>query len=408
MSDAMTVASELSHELALAGEWGSVELPSVRRPLLDALTSCGTELWLDTGDRAAAAGAWGPELAGLTTNNTLVNQVIQTGALDDAIAAAADRLKAGAPGLTETQLVREVGFVANARVALDLVRTFGVRVSVELHPDVAEDVDGTVWWARRYYRLCPERFIIKVPLTPDGYVAVRQLSAEGIPVNYTLGFSARQNYLAAVLSRPAYVNVFLGRLNAVIESNGYGSGANVGERACLASDAAMKRLRAEPGGPPTKQIAASIRSGDQLATLAGVDVHTIPPKALAEFLSLGFAPEEIRPLKSHWLDVDASIDLSVLWDLPDSFRNFARNAVASSDKHYDGGGLVATARHQGVRDLFHHWSPDECAEIRADGKIPKTAKWLDRVALDDLMTRAALESFRVDQEDLDNRIRGLI
>src|SRR5438093_1430366 len=83
-------------------------------------------------------------------------------------------------------------------------------------PEVAEDIDRSVHYAERYFAVCPERFIIKIPLTPEGYCAVARVRAKDIPVNYTLGFGARQNYLAAILSKPTYCNVFLGRLNQVI------------------------------------------------------------------------------------------------------------------------------------------------------------------------------------------------
>ncbi|HOS95978.1 MAG TPA: transaldolase family protein, partial [Armatimonadota bacterium] len=277
----------------------------------------------------------------------------------------------------------------------------------ELHPDFAEDAPATVAWAQRYFTLCPEKFIIKVPLTPAGFVAVRRIAGLGIPVNYTLGFSARQNVLATLFSRPAFVNVFLGRLNAVVKDNGLGDGANVGEKACLASDAWVKRLRSEDGGPPTRQIAASMRGPDQVVTLAGVDVHTIPPKVFRGFVELG-AAATIAPYSAVDLPVQADLDLSVLWGVPDAFVDFARRAHAEGGTIASGADLVRLAVESGFGDLFHTWTDDERAEVRADGKIPVLSKWAGRVAIDDLMTRAALESFRVDQAALDDRLRGLL
>ncbi len=406
MSHSTTAVREAVRDLALSGVWPELTVPRAASPLVHALRAAGSEPWLDTGDRGAAAAVWCAEMSGLTTNNTLVNQVIQTGALDEPLAEAARRLRAVASDLPEEEFVRELGFVANARVALDLVRSFGVRVSVELHPATADDPDATVEWGRRYYALCPESFIVKVPLTPAGYLAVRRLSSEAIPVNFTLGFSARQNVLAALLARPAFVNVFLGRLNAVVKDNGHGSGDSVGERACLASDAWMKRLRVERG-TPTRQIAASMRSGEQVRALAGVDVHTIPPKALAEYLALAIDPSEVHAAPLADLPVEAEIDLDTLWEVPAEFLDFATRADQEGET-ITPRELCDLARRYAVGDLFHPWTPEECAEIRADGKIPTTAKWLGRVALDDLMTRSALESFITDQQALDNRLRGLL
>jgi len=407
MSDTLPAVRETSRELAAGGQGRARPLATAVRPLAQALRAAGTELWLDTGDRDAAAQHWGPELSALTTNNTLVNQVIQTGRLDAALAEAARELKrAAGADVTEDDLVAELGFIANAQVALDLVRTFDVRVSVETHPKVAEDADATVWWARRYYELCPSHFRIKVPLTPSGCVAVRRLSSEGIPVNFTLGFSARQNVLAARFARPAYVNVFLGRLNSVVADNKLGSGENVGERACLASDAQMKRIRSETGATGPLQIAASMRGAGQLVTLAGVDVFTAPPKAFEGFLKLDISPDEVKRYPTTELPVEADIDLSSLWEVSEAVRTLG--AAVDSRGVDTARDLVALSMEAGVGDLFHAWTDDERAEVRADGKIPVLSKWLGRIALDDLMTRAALESFRVDQNALDDRIRSLL
>ena len=55
--------------------------------------------------------------------------------------------------------------------------------------------------------------------------------------------------------------------------------------------------------------------------------------------------------------------------------------------------------------LFHAFTDEEKAVIRADGKIPVMSKWLGSgIALDDLMTQSALQSFAVDQAALDARL----
>src|SRR5207249_11892434 len=135
----------------------------------------------------------------------------------------------------------------NWRQALRLVAAVDATVSVELHPGMAHDIEASERYGRRYYAVCPERFIIKVPLTPDGFLAARRLSDAGIPVNFTLGFSARQNVLAACLARPSFVNVFMGRLNAFVSDNGLGDGRFVGEKATLSTQRAIRRVRSERG-----------------------------------------------------------------------------------------------------------------------------------------------------------------
>ncbi len=55
---------------------------------------------------------------------------------------------------------------------------------------------------------------IKVPLTPDGLKACKQLSDDGIKVNVTLCFSAAQALLAAKAGA-AFVSPFVGRLDDI-------------------------------------------------------------------------------------------------------------------------------------------------------------------------------------------------
>src|SRR5207253_8925990 len=90
-------------------------------PAWQALRAHAFRLWLDTGDLQEAEALWSPQLSGLTTNNTLVNQEVQTGAYDELIRRSGAKLRSAASNLSEEELIREVGFVANCRVALRLV-----------------------------------------------------------------------------------------------------------------------------------------------------------------------------------------------------------------------------------------------------------------------------------------------
>ncbi len=224
------------------------------RQLLD----LGTELWLDSGNFEEVRSVWTREFTALTTNNTLLNQEVQTGTYDDLISEAADLL-AGFEDLTEREFMLEIAFILNATHGLRLVEQFDAFVSVEEHTDLANDVERAVEYARRYYAICPERFYVKIPFTPAGLLATRRARQENIPVNHTLGFSARQNYVITRLSAPNFVNVFLGRLNSFIAENDLGTGDYVGERATLASQQAVRpcgraagsrRVRSAPVSAP--------------------------------------------------------------------------------------------------------------------------------------------------------------
>jgi transaldolase len=407
--------SETVHRIAFK-EINSEQPPKQYQsdPLLARLKELGTELWIDTGDLELAQSIWKTELTALTTNNTLANQVVQSGVMDDVIQETVNKLGEAASGLSHEELVMEIGFVINCRIALRLVEAFKVKVSVELHPSISRDIEKSVEYGKRYFRVCPEYFIIKVPLTPEGLLATRRIRQEKIPVNFTLGFSARQNYFAARLSNPNYVNVFLGRLNAVVADNSAGSGEWVGEKVTLHTQNAVSEVRDKHSDVETRLIAASIRNGDQVATLAGMDVHTIPPKAMKEFQESGRTPDQIKETDGTALkpNIDSAHDWSSrvaeLWEMDGDFRKAVDQLMIRSDlDQLSGEDLERFCKENGL-DLFHPFSEKDLNKIQEDGKIPKLSDWSDSIALDDLMTQSALQSFTKDQNALDARIQSFL
>lgn len=414
MSVAESVAAA-AHALAREGFAPGPPASFPADPAFAALAATGTRLWLDTGDLDAARELWGPAMSALTTNNTLVNREVQKGLFDSVIPGAAAALRAAEPGLTADELVTEIGFVINCRCALRLVAAFDAFVSVELHPGMAHDAARSVAYGRRYHAVCPERFIVKVPLTPAGFLAARALAADGIPVNYTLGFSARQNVLAAAFSRPAYVNVFMGRLNAFVKESGLGDGVNVGERATMATQMALRAGR-ERRGWTSLLIGASMRSAEQLYDLAGLDVFTMPTSAAAEF-RLRYAAGETAVTSRLGRDFPVTVSepevADCLWRVDPAVAEAGEALARAETAAWTGTDFAGAARDHGLGDMFRAWTPAERAEIRAAGKIPSWRRWgadlrSGRAALDDLMTQAALESFVTDQAQLDDRIRGLL
>ena len=376
---------------------------------LKGLKKAGSELWLDTGDREAALKNWAAELSGLTTNNTLANQVVQKGVCDEVICGAVSALRSSAQSLGEKDLAIEIGFVVNSYIARSLVATFGAHVSVELHPAVAHDADATVMFAKRYHEIDPDNFYIKAPLTPAGVIAVKRLGEAGIRVNFTLGFSARQNHLLARISQPTFVNVFLGRDNQVVVENDLGDGKYVGEKAALASQKDVREAR-QKGTTRTRHIAASFRAADQVKTLAGVDVQTIPPGVIEKFYAMKLDPSEIKAD----LDVDLPVNVkdksvNILWEISDSFRKMTEALARENVSGMTPAQLVEFIRGKGIADLFGNYSPADLAAIRSKGKIPDLSGWANRgFALDDLLTVSALESFAKDQEELDSRIANFM
>ena len=372
------------------------------------LRDCGTELWLDTGDIDEASKIWSSEMTGLTTNNTLLNNEIQKGIYDTLIEKSNRLLK----DLDIKDRIREIAFILNARHGLTISRIFGCKVSVELHTNLAHDLEGIVEFGHRFYSICPEYFIVKVPYTPTGLLGARKLGEAGIPVNFTLGFSARHNLLATLVAKPGYVNVFLGRIGAYIKSNGLGDGTFAGEKATLESQKIVKKY----GEHHTRQIAASIRSGDQLELLAGIDVHTIPTavandavKSLSgSFTSKTDSNYTVR-LAVH--TDHESVNIDKLWDISENELNLALDL--NSNLPGSANELVERALEYGCKDMFPVLTDDEKMTISRDGKIPVHSKWADRIAegniaIDTLLNLAGLASFTADQSELDKRIEGII
>ncbi len=381
------------------------------------LRDAGTTLWLDTGDMDEATRLWTSEFEALTTNNTLLNREVQKGIYDKLVGKAAAAIREAAPGLEEQELLLEVAFVLNVYHGLRLVEQFDAHVSVELHTDLAHDVERTVAYGKRYYDICPERFYVKVPLTPAGYLGARQLAQSGVPINFTLGFSARQNYVAALLSQPDYVNVFLGRLNAFVSDNGLGDGKNVGEKATLATQRVLLGLRAA-GRSPSRLIGASMREGRQVATLAGLDVYTMPPKVAEQYRK-----DPVAKINSE-VENDPSVTFAegvrledfngaTLWDVPGPFQECVDALLKKDLDGFSPDDLQTHFEQAGFGDFLPRWSDAGLQTATTDGKIPVFRTWKDKlragsVGLDALMNLSGLCSFATDQQALDDRVRSLL
>jgi transaldolase len=373
------------------------------------LKAVGTELWLDTGDMDEAEKIWTAEMTALTTNNTLVNKEIQKGIYDDFIAQAKEIVKE----LPHQQQIVEIAFILNARHGLRLAKKFGGFVSVELHTDTAHDMEAIVEYGIRYFEICPDQFIVKVPYTAAGLLGARKLREKGVKVNFTLEFSARQNVMVAAITKPNYLNVFLGRIGAYISDNGLGDGSGAGERAVLESQRWVNHLT-QSNPEPTKLIAASLRNYGQLEDLAGVNVFTMPTKVAAggmTNLSGKFTSrlDEIYPVGIH---PEAEVYFpEKLWEVTEQELELAKSLGQNCPQ--DGNELIDRMHQAGCSDMFPYLSDSDLNYISSDGKIPKHERWADRLAtgelaIDTLLNLAGLASFSNDQAQLDERIERIL
>jgi transaldolase len=163
---------------------------------LHALHSAGQSLWLDYIDRAMLSNGdlsrriREDALTGQTSNPTIFEKALAEGAAYDAQLATVDASRSDREAF-------ELVATTDVRDACDAFRTvyedtnaIDGYVSLEVSPDLARDAAGTVAEARRLWQIVDRpNLMIKVPGTPEGAEAIRQLIADGINVNVTLLFS---------------------------------------------------------------------------------------------------------------------------------------------------------------------------------------------------------------------------
>jgi transaldolase len=104
-------------------------------------------------------------------------------------------------------------------------------VSIEVDPFLCDDADATIAEGKRLFgEIGRENVMIKVPATDAGYIAMRELTAVGIPVNATLIFKKSQAISCAKAFREgtkAYgskidtvISIFVSRIDAKLVSLG--------------------------------------------------------------------------------------------------------------------------------------------------------------------------------------------
>lgn len=210
------------------------------------------DLFLDTAnvEQIAEINRWGV-LAGVTTNPTL----------------------AGKEGKGFVSMIKEICAEVPGPVSAEVVAT---------------DTEGMLTEGRELAAIA-DNVVVKVPLTPDGLAATRQLDLEGIATNVTLCFSPTQAILAAQAGA-TYVSPFLGRLDDI---------ANDGI-ALLTEICEIFSIQ----GYETKVLAASLRHPQHVvqAALAGADVATLP---YATFIKMVKHPLTDSGLERFLADWDA-------------------------------------------------------------------------------------------------------
>jgi transaldolase len=207
------------------------------------------KLFIDTGSVAEVEeiAAWGV-LSGATTNPTLLAK------------------EQGDPGDIIARICEVVDGPVSAEVVSD--RTEGMvaegRALAGIHPHV----------------------VVKVPFSPAGLGATRELAAEGIRVNMTLVFSAAQALLASEAGA-TYVSCFMGRLDDI----------------AVDSTAVLEEIVTALGPERDAQVlAASLRHPMHAVVAArlGCEVATAPGKVLRAMLAHPLTDRGIERFAADW------------------------------------------------------------------------------------------------------------
>ncbi|OUP03628.1 fructose-6-phosphate aldolase [Anaerofilum sp. An201] len=204
----------------------------------------------------------------------------------------------------EIRAANDMGVIAGVTTNPSLIAKEG-RDYAETLAEIASIVDGPISGevkatttaagmieeGRAIHALDPAHMVVKIPMTAEGLKAIKVLSAEGIPTNCTLIFSANQALLAA-RAGAAYVSPFLGRLDDISQP-----GIDL-IRTIAAIFANYPELNC-------KIIAASVRNPIHVTdcALAGADIATVPYKVIEQMTKHPLTDAGIEKFRADYVRV---------------------------------------------------------------------------------------------------------
>jgi len=160
--------------------------------------------------------------------------------------------------------------------------------------EVVGDSDEMIHEGLRLAEKFKYQATIKVPCTPDGLIACRELSRNCIKVNVTLIFSPSQAILAAKAGA-TYVSPFVGR----VDDNSFGG-------LCLIKDIA--NIYEKQNWKMTEILAASIRDVRSVgrAFEYGANICTLPPAVFRKMYKHILTDKGIELFENDWKSVQLS------------------------------------------------------------------------------------------------------
>ena len=208
-------------------------------------------IFLDTAEinEIREVARWGI-LSGVTTNPTLV---------------------AKTHGMSHEEVIHQIAAIVDGPISAETISL---------------ETEGMVEEGRRFAGWHPN-VVVKVPSTPNGWAAVKQLKSEGIRTNVTLCFSANQALFAA-LAGAYIISPFVGRLDDVSED---------GLQVVRDIVEIYQKHHLE-----TLVLAASIRHPLHIlaAAKAGADIATVPFKVLEQATKHPLTDKGIETFLEDW------------------------------------------------------------------------------------------------------------
>lgn len=226
---------------------------------LKALLACGQSPWMDYIRRDLLTSGElkkyidNDGLRGMTSNPAIFEKAITGSNLYADILTSPVAKSLDAKGLFEKIAIRDV------RNACDIFKSVYADsksrdgyVSLEVSPYLANDTKATIEEARRLWKAVDRpNVMIKVPATPEGLPAIRQLLEEGLNINITLLFAqftyeqVAEAFLAALEARAAkgqdvihiasVASFFVSRIDTLVDSR-------IDEKLKTTADPAQKAL----------------------------------------------------------------------------------------------------------------------------------------------------------------------
>ncbi|MFC1714838.1 transaldolase [Candidatus Poribacteria bacterium] len=297
------------------------------------LAELGQSIWFDNIRRSLMAsgelqGLIDKGLRGITSNPSIFEKAVSGSSDYDAEIQEMTAQGKSTNEIYEALTTADVGNAADLmRSVYDSTDGLDGYVSLEVNPDLAHDIGGTIAEARHLFSaLDRPNIFIKVPATPSGIPAITTLIGEGININVTLMFSLAQYemvteaYISGIeklleaggdVSRVRSVaSVFVSRIDGAVDKalEEIGEEELQGKIAIANSKAIYARFHEIFGGERWERLAGagacaqrplwastSTKNPDYPDTLyvdslIGPDtVNTLPPATLDAFLDHGQA-----------------------------------------------------------------------------------------------------------------------